>query len=303
MAIKLTSFNILFAASSIFCVPLALQAQDLEPRSYTNLPIGQHFIAAGYANSSGEVSPSPSAPVEDAKLDIDAYIVGYATSFSLFGSSAKFDTAVSRSCFTGSARLQGDKVSVDRCGYTDPTFRLSWNFFGAPAMEIQDFSAWHQGLVIGASMQVTAPLGSYQTDKLLNSGANRWVYRPGVGMSHRIGRWYYDIIASIRFYGDNDEYLGDGQLSQDPQVNLQAHLIYNFNRGHWLSLNGNFFFGGETVKNGIQSDDDQQNSRFGLTYSYSLTAKHSLKLSVSTGVLTRYGNDFDTYGLMWQYRL
>lgn len=285
------------------CLSPQLVAQELEPRSYTNLPTGQHFLAAGYANSSGEVSPSPGSPVEDAKLDIDAYILGYATTFGLLGSSAKFDTAISRTCFSGSARLNGDQVSVDRCGYTDPTVRLTWNFYGAPAMDIASYAKWQQGVVVGTSLQVTAPTGSYQADKLLNSGANRWVYRPGIGMSHQLGSWYYDLIASVRFYSDNNEYLGSGQLSQQPQVNLQGHLIYYFNRGHWLSLNGNFFFGGETEKNGVASNDDQENSRFGLTYSFALSRQQSIKLSFSTGVLTRYGNDFDTFGLMWQYRL
>lgn len=128
------------------CLSPQLVAQELEPRSYTNLPTGQHFLAAGYANSSGEVSPSPGSPVEDAKLDIDAYILGYATTFGLLGSSAKFDTAISRTCFSGSARLNGDQVSVDRCGYTDPTVRLTWNFYGAPAMDIASYAKWQQGL-------------------------------------------------------------------------------------------------------------------------------------------------------------
>ena len=61
------------------------QAQDLEPRSYTNIPIGMNFMVLGYAHSQGEVSPSPGAPVENVQLNIDAAAIGYAHSFSLGG--------------------------------------------------------------------------------------------------------------------------------------------------------------------------------------------------------------------------
>ena len=52
----------------------------------------------------------------------------------------------------------------------------------------------------------------------------------------------------------------------------------------------------------MQSGDRQENSRIGVTYSMPVTRHQSIKLYASTGVLTRVGNDFDTYGIVWQYR-
>ncbi|ABZ76859.1 conserved hypothetical protein [Shewanella halifaxensis HAW-EB4] len=277
-------------------------AQDLEPRSYTNIPIGMNFIAAGIVRSRGEVSPAPSAPISDANLTIDAAVVGYAHTFDLAGSSSKFDVSATRVCYEGSAMHNGELLKADRCGYGDPTMRLTWNFYGAPALEAKDFSKWQQGIVVGASMQITLPIGSYDSGKLLNAGTNRWVLRPGIGMSHKLGRWYYDLIASARLYSDNDEYFNDTTLEQAPQYTLQGHLIYNISRGHWVSLNANLFFGGETRKDNIASSDDQRNSRFGITYSLPVSVHHSVKLYANTGVITEVGNDFDTFGALWQYR-
>jgi len=277
-------------------------AQDLEPRSYSNIPVDMNFIVTGYVHSQGEVSPSPSSSIEDAELNIDAFALGYAHTFSLAGRSSKFDVAISRTCFNGSARLNGDRVEADRCGYTDPSLRLTWNFYGAPALKGKDFGSWKQGVVVGTSLQITAPLGTYDDDLLLNTGANRWVFRPGIGMSQKLGRWYYDLLASVRVYGDNKEYYGGVTLAQEPQYNFQGHLIYTLSRGHWLSLNANYFFGGETEKDNIDSQDRQDNSRFGLTYSAPIGIHQSIKLNFSTGVLTRVGNDFDSFGVFWQYR-
>ncbi|MBL4913812.1 transporter [Shewanella schlegeliana] len=284
----------------LVCTPSL--AQDLEPRSYTNIPIGMHFLAAGIVHSEGDLSPAPTAPITDANLTIDAAVIGYAHTFNLAGSSSKVDLSTTRVCFEGSATFNSERLYADRCGYGDPTIRLTWNFFGAPALKPKDFSKWQQGIVIGASMQITLPIGSYDSDKLLNAGTNRWVFRPGIGMSHKLGRWYYDLIASIRLYGDNDEYFNNTSLEQEPQYTLQGHLIYNISRGHWISLNANLFFGGETRKDKIASSDDQRNSRFGITYSVPVSAQHSVKLYANTGVITEVGNDFNTFGALWQYR-
>ncbi|GIU40463.1 hypothetical protein TUM4445_39650 [Shewanella sp. MBTL60-112-B2] len=277
-------------------------AQDLEPRSYTNIPIGMHFLAAGAVYSEGNLSPAPTAPIKNANLTINAAAIGYAYTFDLAGSSSKVDLSTTRVCYQGSAEFNDQQVNADRCGYGDPSIKVTWNFLGAPALQVKDFSQWQQGVVIGASMQVSVPMGSYDEDKLLNAGSNRWVFRPGIGMSHKLGRWYYDLIASVRLYGDNDDFFNDTKLEQQPQFTLQGHLIYNISRGHWLSLNGNLFFGGETRKDKIDSLDEQRNSRFGITYSFPINTQHSVKLYANTGVITQVGNDFDTLGALWQYR-
>lgn len=277
-------------------------SQELEPRSYANIPVGQTFLVLGYVHSEGGLSPSPSVPVEDAELTIDGIALGMAHTFAIAGSSSKVDAVLSRLCEKGSAILQGEEIEGRRCGYSDPKVRLTWNFIGAPALDLKDFSQWQAGLVVGTSVQLSIPTGDYDKDKLINTGANRWVLRPGIGLSYRAKRWYYDIFTSVYFYQDNDDYFNNARLAQDPLYALQGHLIYSLKKGSWISLNANFFRGGETKKNGVSSDDLQENSRFGVTYSKPISRQHSIKLYANTGVITHIGNDFDTLGLAWQYR-
>ena len=97
------------------------------------------------------------------------------------GSSAKVDAAVGRTCYEGSAIFDGEPVDGRRCEYTDAKLRFGWNFYGAPAMKLEEFRKWQPGLVIGTSLQVSAPTGTYNSDNLLNAGANRWMVRPGIG--------------------------------------------------------------------------------------------------------------------------
>lgn len=297
-----------YHAAASFAVALCASpfvvAQDLEPRSYTNVPIGETFLVAGVVRSEGDVAPSGAAsPLQDLELTIDALGVGAAHSFELAGSSAKIDVGVSRLCFEGSAVLNGEFVEGDRCGYGDPKVRLTWNFYGAPAMKLAEFSKAAPGLVIGTSLQVSIPIGSYENDHLINEGANRWMVRPGLGLSFKSGQWYYDVITSVRLYEDNDDFFNGSKLEQDPLYSVQGHIIYTLNRGSWVSLNANFYRGGETSIAGAGSDNWKQNSRWGLTYTKPINRHHSVKIYASTGVVTRAGDDFDTYGVGWVYRL
>jgi len=282
--------------------PAGLYAQSLEPRSFTNIPVGEHFVLLGVTRSEGGLAPTPSSPLQDADLTIDTLVFGYATSFEFLGDSGKFSAGGARVCYEGSAIFEGEFVEGRRCEYADPKFRVSWNFYGSPALTLDEFRQWQPGLVIGAGLSVAAPCGDYTSKQLINAGTNRWIIRPELGMSYAWGRWHFDLMASVRLFEDNDDNFRGSELEQDPLYQVQSHLIYNFRNRSWLSLNANFYRGGESTVNGIDKDDQLENSRWGLTYSMPLSAHQSLKLYANTGVITRAGSDFDTFGLGWQYR-
>ena len=44
---------------------MPVQAQELEPRLFTNVPVGMNFAILGYAYSRGNVLMDPSIPIED----------------------------------------------------------------------------------------------------------------------------------------------------------------------------------------------------------------------------------------------
>ncbi len=279
-----------------------LAAQDLEPRTYTNIPIGQNFFGAGYAYSDGELNPSSSAPIEDAELTAGISVAAYVRSLDLWGKAGKIDVGWGQYCLDGSAIYQGEKVSADRCGSMDPSLRLSYLFYGAPSMTMKEFRKNPPGRVIGASLKISAPWGDYNNDNLINSGSNRWTFKPEIGISNVYGKWSIDAAFAVRLYTENDRYAGHNRLEQDPLYQVQTHLIYSLPKGRWISLNGNYFWGGESEINGDDVGDRQENSRVGVTVAWPLSTQHSLKFFFNRGVVTKIGNDSDTVGLVWQYR-
>ncbi len=281
---------------------LDVHAQDLEPRTYTNLPMGQNFVGVGYSYSDGEINPSPSVPLRDIEITMKSTIAAYVRSLDLWGKAGKIDAAWGRVCMDGSGYIKDRYVAGDRCGTMDPTVRLSYLFYGAPAMDMQEFRRNPSKRVIGASLRVNAPLGDYNNENLINTGSNRWTFIPEIGISNNWGRFSFEGAFGARLFTDNDNFFGGTKLEQNPLYQLQAHVIYNLDQGRWVSLNSNYFWGGRTSTDNIKGDDLQKNSRIGVTLGWPLNAQHSLKLFANRGVITNIGNDSDTFGLVWQYR-
>ena len=106
----------------------------------------------------------------------------------------------------------------------------------------------------------------------------------------------------MSLFTDNDEPLTGDTLTQDPLYAIRAHLIYQFPKRRWLSLDATHYEGGEQEIDGVQTTSLQRNGRYGLTFSTPLGPADSIKLYFSTGAYARLGGDFDLFGLAWQHR-
>lgn len=280
----------------------AASAQELEPRNYTNLPVGLNFLFVSYAYQTGDVATDPASPLEDAELSIHSPLLGYARSFDLLGKSAKFDVLTSYGFLSGTARVNDEPARRDVSGFWDPRIRVSVNLVGAPALSPRELASYRQDWVLGVSLQVGVPLGQYDADRLVNLGTHRWTFKPEVGVSKLIDRWTLELAAGATFFTDNDEYFGGVTREQDPLYSVQGHVIYNFPSRMWLAVNGTYFGGGAASIDGGEKVDRLSSSRVGVTYSFSIDSRNSFKLFVHHGVSARVGTAFDAYGAAWQYR-
>jgi hypothetical protein len=241
------------------------KAQEAEPRSYSNTPVGLNFLIAGYAYSEGKMAFDPDLAIADAKFHSNTEVLAYVRSFDFVGQSAKFDVIVPASSFAAHGLANGQPQVREMSGLGDPRFRVSVNLFGAPALAVKDFANYRQNLIVGVSLQVSAPLGQYDDSKLLNLGNNPWSFRPELGISKAWGPWTFDVAPSVTFFSANTDFLGGNTFSQAPIYALQGHILYTFQSGIWMALDGIYFAGGRTALNGVNSDNEQVNTRAGFT--------------------------------------
>jgi hypothetical protein len=290
------------AVIMILFVAVQAHAGEIEPRAYVNTPVGINFLLAGYAYSDGGLSTSASSPIKDAKLTMNTGVLAYARTLDVWGKSGKCDVILPYSQLSGSAMVAGQPRERKVSGFNDPLFRFSVNFFGAPALSLQEFANYQQDLLIGASVQVSAPLGQYDKDKLVNLGNNRWFVKPDMGISKAWGALTLELSTGVFFFTNNDNYFGGKTLKQDPLSTTQVHATYNLGRGVWAALSWAYDYGGRTTIDGVRSDDSHSNSRLGATLALPVNRNNSIKLFGSTSLHTKAGTGFDLVGIVWQFR-
>lgn len=283
-------------------VPLAA-AQEMEPRSYSPNPVGATFLIAGFGRSTGGILTDPSLPVDDVEAEVDAYFLGLGHTFGLFGRSASIGLMQPRISghFTGT--IDGEDAEASRSGIGDTKVKFTTNLIGGPALILSEFVQRKPQTTLGASLTVSAPTGEYHPDKLINVGTNRWAIKPEIGLSHPVGRWTLEVIAGAWFFEDNDDFFDGQHREQAPLASVQGHVSYTFRPRLWLALNATYYDGGRTTLNGVKKDDRQSNSRYGLTLSVPIAQRQSLKLNWNDGATTRFGSDFSSWGIAWQYMI
>jgi hypothetical protein len=301
--------EIIILATALALSPLVLCAQDLTPRAYTITPIHSNAITLTYSVNSGEILVADSIPINDFRATLNIPVFSYYHSLSFFGRSANFVASLPY----GVGNFEGKVSSVDRnvyrSGLMDTVFRFSVNLVGGPAMSMGEIRKWRQKTLMGVSIKVVAPTGQYDSTKLVNLSGNHWAFKPEFGYSGRRGHVVLDAYAGVWFFTTNPDFFshnasfpGTRTQSQKPMGSLEGHLSYDLKPFFWVSLDGNFWYGGRTSFNGVENPQTlQKNSRIGVTASVPVGKHQSLKFSYSRGAFVVFGGDFQNVSAAWQY--
>lgn len=276
--------------------------QDLEPRAYAASPVGVSFLAVIAGHSSGSVLVDPSLPIEDVRATVNSLGAGVGSVFDLFGHTALAVAAFPLAWVDASGRVGENAAEVSREGLADPRLKLSVNLLGGRALSASEFAKVQRTTIVGVSLTAIPPIGQYDRTKLINLGANRWAFKPEIGVSQLIhSKWTLDGYAGVWLSTANDQfYPGEVRRTQRPIIALQAHVSYTARPGLWVAADGTWYSGGRTVLDGVEKGDLQRNSRLGATVSLPLARHQSLKVNGSVGATTRAGSDFKTIAVAWQ---
>jgi hypothetical protein len=281
-----TLLAIVFAAASA-------SAQELEPGAYTVSPVGTNLLNAGYVFNSGDVTFDPSLPIEDGSATIHSISIAYGRSVSLAGRSATLLVAIPIVGGHLEGLYLGERAVADRKGLSDMRIRVGVNLYGAPARRMPEFATTPPSKYnIGASVTVIAPVGQYDSRRIVNLGNNRWAFKPEAAIIRNAGVWMFEIYGGVWLFTDNDDYVNGQVRSQNALASAQFSLRRTFRPGLWASANINYYTGGRTNVGGVFKQDFQANSRAGATLSVPLSRRNSVRFAVSQGAVTTIGADF-----------
>jgi Putative MetA-pathway of phenol degradation len=299
----------LVLSAALFVASQRLNAQDLMPRAYVITPEHSNAVIVGYAFNNGSIFFGTVLPITNASGRYSVPNISYYHSLSFFKRSANFTATLPYVVGNFQGEVKGSQQSIYRSGLADSIFRFSVNLLGGPAMPPKNFAKWKQKTILGASIQVVAPTGQYYSSHLINPGSNRWGFKPELGYSRRWDNWILDAYGGVWLFTANTDYLTGSEfskrqntLTQAPIGALEMHLSYDVKPRLWASIDGNYWYGGETTVNGVYKVGTlQSNSRIGGTVSVPFTKHQSVKFSYSDGELARIGGTFQTVSVAWQY--
>jgi hypothetical protein len=305
----LTLGKIALIAALVSCGSKEIRGQDLAPRAYVITPLHANVITLTYPYFSGSVLFDGAVPITGAVAHISLPTFTYYHSLNFFGRSANITASLPYGVGNFRGTVTGAAAYAYRSGMLDSVYRFSVNLKGGPAMPLEEFHKWRQKILIGTSLKVVAPTGQYDPTKLINWGTNRWAFKPEIGYSERWGHWLLDAYAAgwffttdPEFFSHNSYFPGTQTQSESPVAAFEGHLSYDFKPRLWVSLDANFWRGGETSLNGVaNSGTVQRNSRVGATAAIPITKHQSLKISYNNGAYIRYGGNYQNISLAWQY--
>jgi hypothetical protein len=287
--------------------PNLLSASDDGPRMYWNAPLGTNILQAYYWTASGNsLSPENTQPKLGFDTDINIGVLGYNRIIDIAGHSAIATAVITGGKVSGS--LLGKSLPSSN-GIGDLYLQAVINIFGAPALSAEAFATYTQDSVLSLLVGVTAPSGKYENNQALNLGANRWNMRIGLPFMQTIGEWIpgkimtFEVLPSVWFYGDNDDYTGAGlSLEQDPMLTLEAHITQDITPSIFVSLDYFVQRIGESSINGSTSSAANTSDSLGVTVGYMLNAQTQFQLRYAVA-LNPNANEGELDANMLQFNL
>ena len=276
----------------LFSMLSPLGAQELDPRRWSHLPINTNFFGGAYAYTEGNISFDPALLIEDAEVRVNSVALAYIRTFRLYGKSARIDVVQGWRDSRWTGKLDGVETTVKRQGLADTRLRFSVTLLGAPPLSGEEYARYRASTeietIVGVALNVDLPTGQYKEDKLLNIGKNRFTISPQIGAVHKRGNWTFEGTTTLDFYTNNNSFFNGKKLEENSFFTMQAHAIYDFSPGFWVSASLGYGNGGQSTIDGVEKDDKKEFVAWALSAGYPITKRLSLKAAY---VVTRRQRD------------
>jgi hypothetical protein len=282
--------------------PDEVYAQFTDPRNYDNAPVGINQIELEYAYARSNASVDTSLVVAGAKLNLNAGTIDYTRYFSFIHRMAWVEATVPLAGLGGS--VTGTNIHGSSTGTGDSSYEFATLLKGGPALSVAQFASYKPTTTLGVSLTVTTPTGLYNSDKLLNLGSDRWSFKPEIAVSHPFGpeqKWKFDAYVNAYFYTDNSSYLGKEILRQQALTGLEGHISYSFTNSLWASVDTRYSFRGDTLVDGVNENNGQQNFTLGSELNVSLNPKNSLVFEFAKALVHQNGPAYTGFAVKYSY--
>jgi Putative MetA-pathway of phenol degradation len=290
-------------AASALCPPQAWA--QVPPRFYWKTLSGVNAIPVIVNSISGNTNPFDPAHIVEPGANIDATVVlgGYAHFFTLFDRSAMAAVLLEMGRIEGTVTTDSQSVTQSARGFGDPMMELDVNLIGPSAQK--DLVAplrYEPGFSLDVIVDLTVPIGEYDSSRSLNLGQNRWSGRLGAPIVWQLGPWVpgrrttLELLPAVWFFGTNNDFVGK-TMTTDPIFQVDAHLTRDLTDRLWTSLDGAWYTGGQASIDGVEGEK-LDNLAVGLTLGYQLNDSLALTIGYKSTINDSALGDLQMDGFM-----
>ena len=271
-------------ALSLLCQMSALA--QVPPRFYWQSLAGANAVPVIFQSLSGNANPIDPAhfisPDISGSVDANVLVAGYAKMLPLFDRTLTLAVLEPMGRISGDAIVDGAVTSENATGFGDPMIEVGYNLIGPKALKsIPDLLRYEPKFSVNVIVDLAFPIGEYDSDNVLNLGQNRWYGRVGAPVVWQLGPWVpgrrttLEVLPSVWFFSDNNDYNHGQTLGTDPMFQIEAHLTRDFTEHFWGSVDTTWMTGGKSTVGGI-SGDSLNNLGVGFTLGYQINDNISL---------------------------
>ncbi len=245
----------LAAACMVAAAPA--HAIDVDAGDYTALPAGTNLGLVYYQHAERDRVYANGNQVAGGNLASDVGILRFVHFMNIGGYTVDPQILLP----FGSLRASGDLSALGSgSGVADPIL--------AATVWLQNDPQKKQ--YFGITPFIFVPVGSYNKDKALNLGENRWKFVLQAGyITPLTDKFTLDLVGDVTFFGNNNKYgPTEATLKQDAQVQTQAWLRYNVTDTFDVRAGVSRVFGGETKVNGVAQDNSPNTSKFSFGFAW-----------------------------------
>ena len=284
-----------------------MQAQGDGPRGQLLAPKGLWVLTPAYLHLRSNFNFTGDIFLEQAEIQSNVFPITITHMFGIGGRMAQFWVTPIFGEINGEVDLGGDvRVLPKVTGSADPFVAFRIGLVGAPALTLQEYVQYKQGFQLYAYLRAYIPIGTYDPQKPINLGTNRWIWNPALPMVFPFGTrerpTYLEVTPAMRFFGKNDDptfpTMGD-ELTEKPIFLVESNLTHNFTSKLWAGVALRYQVGGEVEIDGVGQDNAINQVGYSFNLGYQILAP--LAAYVSYGNILASSNNAN--GEMFRVRV
>lgn len=240
-----------FLAALGALIPLPAYAAFDGPRVYWPLPKNTNIVSTHLIHGTANASWTNWSRIQpDIDIESETFMITYTRVQPVFGRTAYWQAMLPSATIQTATPLPVATNDTFVNGLADPTIGATVNIYGVPGLKAKEFVRHDLDLSVNLGLNVTAPLGQYDSGEALNVGSNQWKFRLAAPIVKAIGPWVpgrrttLEIIPAVVLFTDNDNAQGN-KIKQDPLYSVEAHLTRDMTRQAFISIDYTWIGGGE----------------------------------------------------------